>query len=351
VGFGVGFRVAPGVRLRATRRGPRVSLGPRIARLHVGGGTSAVSAGSGPLTVWSTLSGGGHTSTGPSGTDRKAAEWSTVRDHLDGLLEAHTAPVERARRPIADPPQPVDRRAVRHDLRSAARDGLAWWQLGARRRAHAAADARLDDEVTRRQQLADRVAADAQADADAWWQRLLANDPQVVTTHLERALADHAMPATVTAVEDDRAHLVIPVLPPEELVGVREPTLTDKGNLSLARMTKTRRHELYQAAIGSAMLAVAAEAFALAPGLAAVDLAVVDPAHLGGPAVLRLAELPRASVLPDGADRPVIDDVVLAATRGEVTLVQDRGARVGALRPLDDEDPDVRALLDVLEMD
>ncbi len=97
------------------------------------------------------------------------------------------------------------------------------------------------------------------------------------------------------------------------------------------------------------MLAVAAETFAVAPGIMTVDLAVVAPGHLGGPAALMLAELPREAVLPDGADRPVDGDLVAAAEAGRATLVRDKGSRVGALRPLDDDDPDVRALLDVLD--
>jgi hypothetical protein len=350
VGSGVGFRVAPGVRLRATSRGPRVSIGPRISRIHLGGGQPAVSAGNGPFTLWSTLSGGGHDA--PAGGDaatRKADEWASVRAYLDGLLSAHTTPVQRAVRPIAPPPQKVSRRAVRRDLRRSATDGLPWWDLRGRWGAMTEASRDLDTEVARRRSTAREQTAIAQADADAWWERLLANDPDTVMGHLDRALAEHAMPATVVAVEGDRAHLVIPVLTVERLIGPREPTWTDAGNLSLRRITKSRRHALYEGAVTSAMVAVAAEAFALAPGLTGVELAVIAPAHLGGPAVLMLADLPRDAVLPDGADRPVEGDLVAAADAGRATLVRDKGGRIGALRPLDDRDPDIRALLDVLD--
>jgi hypothetical protein len=351
VGFGVGFRVAPGVRLRATNRGPRVSVGPRITRIHLGGGQPAASVGAGPFTVWSTLAGGGHAPPAGDTGSRKAEEWGSVRSYLDGLLSAHAAPVERVVRPTAPPPEEITARAVRRDLRRRATAELPWWRLGARFSARAEADRRSDAEVARRRTAAREQAAAAQAEADAWWARLLANEPDTVIAHLDRALVEHAMPATVTAVEGDRAHLVVPVLTVEKLIGPREPTMTDAGNLSLKRITKTRRHALHEAAVTSAMVAVAAETFALAPGIMTVDLAVVAPAHLGGPAVLMLAELQRDTVLPDGADRPVDGDLVAAAEAGRATLVRDKGGRVGALRPLPDHDPDVRALLDVLDME
>lgn len=352
MGFGVGFRVAPGVRLRATRRGPRMSLGPRMSRVHLGGGTPAVSAGKGPITVWQTLSGGGHdrsTRTDGSASSRKANEWATIRDHLDRLLSQHLEPVTHAQRPIAPPPSTVHRREVQRELRRDQRAGLRPWQFRERRAARRRADALVDPEVARRRGVAQQEAAQAQREADAWWQALLDNDPETVTVRLESALTDHAMPATVAAVEGATAHLVVPVLPHDQLVGNREPTLTDKGNLSLARMTKTRQHELYQATISSAVIAVAAEAFAVAPGLDAVDVAVVCPEHIGGPAVLLLAELARAQVLPGGATTPVVGDLVQAADDGHATLVRDQGNRIGAWRPLSSEDPDVAMLLDAID--
>ena len=348
--FGVGFRVAPNVRLRASRRAPRVSLGPRIARVHLGGGTPAVSAGQGPVTVWQTLSGGGHAPP-PRGraSHRKTAEWNSVRDHLDQLLGQHHREVTHARPPVVPAPARVRRRDVRRDLRRRAAAGTPWWRLDARRRAWREADARLDTEVAARTARRVEQHREEQAAADAWWAELLANDPDTVMARLDAAFAEHELPGAATAVVGATAHVAVSVLPLERLIGPRERTISDTGNPSLARVTKTRRHELYQGAIGSAVIAVAAEALATCPGLEAVDVAVLCPEQLGGPAVLLLAELPRASVLPHGATRPVTSTLSELADRGHATVVQDRGRRVGALRPLDDEDPDVRALLDALD--
>jgi hypothetical protein len=373
VAFGVGFRVAPGVRLRASRRGPRMSLGPRMARVHVGSGRAAVSSGSGPVTLWSTLSGGGHTSASGGGAGsasaRKADEWATIRAHLDELLSQHRVPVERATRPVVPPPPRRSRWAVRvarfrelaGHLDGVAEGGAGEVSDGARRgsvglagrwRAWRASGDGLDAEVAVRGASAEAERVRRQQAADAWWERLLANEPAVVAERLEAALVDHAMPATVTAVEEGRASLALAVEPPEKLMGTREPTVTEAGNLSLRRMTQTRRHELYQAAISSAVLAVAAEAFAVAPGLAAMEVAVVEPQHLGGPGVLLLADLPRETVLPDGADRPVVSSLWEVAEAGRATVVMDRGGRIGALRPLEPaEVPEVAMLLDVLDVE
>lgn len=53
----MGFRVKvlPGVRVRVSRRGVRTSLGPRVARVHVGGGRTAVSTGFGPVGAYGAI--------------------------------------------------------------------------------------------------------------------------------------------------------------------------------------------------------------------------------------------------------------------------------------------------------
>src|SRR6476661_702228 len=50
--MGFGIRIMPGVRLSASKRGMRMGVGPRIARVHVGSGRPGVSSGVGPVTVW-----------------------------------------------------------------------------------------------------------------------------------------------------------------------------------------------------------------------------------------------------------------------------------------------------------
>jgi hypothetical protein len=56
--MGFSFKVAPGVRIRASSRGIRTSVGPRAARVHFGSGRTAFSSGAGPVSFYTSLGGG-----------------------------------------------------------------------------------------------------------------------------------------------------------------------------------------------------------------------------------------------------------------------------------------------------
>jgi hypothetical protein len=47
----IGIRF-PGIRIRWSRRGVRVGIGPRFARVHVGSGRPGISTGAGPVTLY-----------------------------------------------------------------------------------------------------------------------------------------------------------------------------------------------------------------------------------------------------------------------------------------------------------
>lgn len=352
MGFGAGFRVARGLRFRVTRRGPRVSLGPRISRIHLGGGTPAVSTGAGPITLWHTLSGGGSTSgdRAPTGSSKEDA-WQQARSHLDRLLHVHEDRWQLAKRPVVEPPVPVDRSAVRRELRREATSDVPWWNLAARRRARRRAASRVPQVTAERQAEVDASHAAAQEAADHWWRLLNANDPETVTDRLERAFADNVLPAAVAAVEDETAHVVVTAERPEVMVGEREPTLTHKGNLSLARMTKTRRNELYGQAVVATMLATACEAFAVAPGLHRAEVAVLQPDADDGPAVIALAEFDRDEVLATDGQTAWVRRPATGVLE-QALVVTRPGGRTGTLRPLPPEEDDgIRMLLDTIELE
>lgn len=63
-----GFRLGRFVRVRHSSRGARLSIGPRAARLHVGGGKPGVSTGTGPFTWYQPIG-----SNAAGGKRRKAA--------------------------------------------------------------------------------------------------------------------------------------------------------------------------------------------------------------------------------------------------------------------------------------
>lgn len=351
VSHDVAFRVTKGLRLRTARRGPRVAIGPRIARIHVGEGPAETFADRGTFARWSTLAGGGHTVPDGAANRPRIDAWQDQRSHLDALLTAHHASVARARAPEVPRPEPIAISDVRRELRRRATAGIPRRRIGTWLRAVRRADRHLDAEVARRQQEQDAAHEAQQAEADAWWSALLANDEPVVLEQLERAFREHALPATPTAVEGATVHLVTTVDTPDRLIGKREPVVADEGPPSLPIMSKPRRHDLYVQAISSAVLAIAAETFAVAPSIETIVLAVLEPGHPSGPAVIALCELERAAVLPDGAERSVMDDLTLASEEGRARLVLERSGPARSPRPLTPDDPSVDLILSILEVE
>ncbi|MDQ3734792.1 MAG: hypothetical protein M3400_12510, partial [Actinomycetota bacterium] len=57
MGFGVSVELAPGVRLRATGRGVRASVGPRAARLNTGTGRAGSPNSVGPVPYETSMAG------------------------------------------------------------------------------------------------------------------------------------------------------------------------------------------------------------------------------------------------------------------------------------------------------
>jgi hypothetical protein len=313
------FQVDPGIELRAALRGPRLSLGPRIDRVEPAvsevADASGASGASGEMAAsdasdeaasarrwsWAELAGGGLVPTpepkGRRARRRKRQEWQTVHDHLVAVTTMHDRLVDHTREPVLEPTH-ADRDEVR-----------------------------------------------------ARWAALVRNEPTVVRERLATAFEAHRFSAAVASVHGDRADLVVPVAKPSALVGDREPTTETSGARTLPRMTKERRHQVYEAAIGSGLMSTAAEAFAVAPGLGRVAAAVVAPEQVGGPAVLLLVEVSRKLVLPDAADRAAIGSigqVEEAEPSGLGRVVIDRGRVSGALRPLEPSHPDVSPILAVL---
>lgn len=348
--YGFGFPAVPNLRLSVTRRGPRVSIGPRIATIR-GGGPASRSADPGTWADWSQLAGGGRVSQPGAARRDEADVWQGQRAHLDGLLALHEAPVVRAIPPEVPRPEPVDLRDVRRALRRTATDDIPLTRISSWLAARRAADRTAQTESARRQQEQDATHDERQGAANAWWEQLLDNVEVVVLDHLERAFERDELPATPLAVTDATVRIVVSADTPDRLIGKREPAVDDDGTHTMAIMSKPRRHELYVQVICSAILAVAAETFAVAPGVDHAEVAIVAPGHPAGPAVIALCVLSRDVVLPEAAERAAIDDLPLAAERDQVHLVLERYGQARAPRPLPPEDPSVERLLAILEVE
>jgi Protein of unknown function (DUF4236) len=205
------FKVAPGVRIRASPRGISAGIGPRAARVHVGTRGVGVSSGVGPLSAYSDLGGGGR---GSSGGARRASSGGATKASIaarereakaaareedinrvaaleKALISVHCVSFPEAKRitlpppnevdpqpieteraaaagipqlvaatgggevpPVAADPEPVDRYELMREHRKRARGGVPFWrirdQIAAAREADAEAETAAEAEAKRR---------------------------------------------------------------------------------------------------------------------------------------------------------------------------------------------------------
>jgi hypothetical protein len=138
--MGLSFRVAPGVRVRASSRGLSAGLGPRAARVHVGTRGVGVSSGVGPISGYEHLRNGSRQSRstprrratyGPTKAqiaayerEVKAAEREAdiekVRALEATLTHVHRTEFPQAARAIAPEPEAVDPTPIRERLEAVA---------------------------------------------------------------------------------------------------------------------------------------------------------------------------------------------------------------------------------------
>lgn len=207
------FKVAPGVRIRASSRGISAGVGPRAARVHVGTRGVGVSSGVGPFSTYSHLGGGGGTRAaagrgrrtsygGPTKASLAArerevkaaareADIERVAALERALVSVHRASFPDAQRVILSPPdevdpdpieteradaagipqlaaaagggevpsvaadpEPVDRYELMREHRKRARAGIPFWsvrdRIAAAREADREAETAAETEATRR---------------------------------------------------------------------------------------------------------------------------------------------------------------------------------------------------------
>ena len=201
--MGMSFKVAPGVRIRASSRGISAGVGPRAARVHVGTRGVGVSSGVGPLSTYSHLSGGSRRSSGgatPRSTYRgptkasvaayerelrvaeREADIEKVAAMEKALVTVHAQSFPKAARielpapeavdpepieaeletkvgipelaastgggevaPTAAPPDPVDRYGLMREHRKRGRAGISIWRVRERIEAARAADREAEE--------------------------------------------------------------------------------------------------------------------------------------------------------------------------------------------------------------
>lgn len=213
MGFGVNVKVAPGVRLRASSRGVRASVGPRVARVHVGSGRTGLSTGVGPVTYYTSMGGAGanavRQTSGPRlaqldsqpHTADKAHEIQQVLQAEHALKTHHMATFPASQRAFVSAPQPVEVHRIERVFRRQAMANVGWFararRQGARIEAQMAAAAVANEQFTRALDEAERL----QSAYDAYWPALSAHDGETVVAAVDDAFADNASESTCVGLQ------------------------------------------------------------------------------------------------------------------------------------------------------
>jgi hypothetical protein len=284
---GFSFKVAPGVRIRASSRGIRTSVGPRAARVHFGSGRPGFSTGAGPVSFYTSLGGGrrGGSRGGrrpPSiasyerqlAAAQKAEEAERLAAAFQEILDVHRTEFPPAVRPVAPPPSLPDARTVRRRHERNALAGIGLFQRAARAQAKQRGAHAADAELAAARQQAAAQQAEWQRQLDQRWQQLCDSDPEVVLATVAEAFEDNEAPAAPVAVEGTELALVV-LAPSDEVVPERMPGRTQAGNLTLRKLPKGERSAFYSLLVFGHLLVTLREAFAVAPGITAIRAVVL----------------------------------------------------------------------------
>lgn len=295
MGFGVSMKVAPGVRLRASSRGIRASVGPRAARVHVGDGRAGFSTGAGPFSYYADVGGSGaHRGAIPrqpprptlaqldsqARTSDKAEQIQQVLRTEHALRTQHVVDFPASQRAFAPDAQPVDVDSIEQKFRRQAMANVGWFarerreyaRMEARHAAVAVANEKFSGALDEAQRL--------QAAYDAYWNALCAHDLETVVAAIDDAFADNASESTCidAGSDQDSGHRYascVVIFEHPELVPDRMVATTPTGRPSLRKRSKTDINNVYVAALGSTVLATVREALAVAPATDEIRMLVV----------------------------------------------------------------------------
>lgn len=393
MGLGVSFKLAPGVRVRASSRGVRTSIGPRAARIHVGAGRTRISSGAGPFTVSTAVGGSSRrshrTSTrsssrstlGPSArTSAVSSGLSTgasprPRQPTVAQLQAQARAAERAQQvaavaaverslttlhhedfpestrplaPVPTAPDPAQIEMVHRELYRSAIAGVPFWRWEPRRQAKAWAAQQAPVEAQRRHTGALVAAQLEQARLDAQWHALVDHDPQTVIEAVETAFADNASDSTCVdagAEADTGVRYVTAVVTYGgiDLVPDVRPDTTPGGKPTLRKRTKTDRNALYAEAIASTVLATAKEALAVAVTATEVRILVIRRSDAGGIEPVYAGSLRRDHLAH--LDWRTLDPLAVAMSAEDAQMARKGSTREVVALPIEPDSP-AQELLD-----
>ncbi|MFU8876332.1 DUF4236 domain-containing protein [Micromonospora sp. SL4-19] len=353
--MGFSIKLAPGVRVRASSRGIRTSVGPRAARVHFGAGRTGFSTGVGPVGFYTSLSGGRRGSSAGRATSaasyqrqvaaqqRQAMQAQRVEEARSlaqaflRILELHRVDFPAASRPIAPDPAPPDRAAIYQHYERHALAGIGFFERAKRAQAKQQAAQWTEAEVQRQWASLREQQKGWQQYLDERWQQLCANVSEVVLETLEEAFEDNEAPSAAIGVTGDEVSLVVLVPAVEHVVPERMPTTTQAGNLSLRKLPQRERADYYKLFVCGQVLVTVREAFAVAPGITTARVAVLrhdGPDSYGQPRVscLLAAKLDRSAL--NGVRWDAADAAAIINDTNSQLLLNPR-TRTGELLPLD----------------
>jgi type II secretory pathway pseudopilin PulG len=254
--------------------------------VHFGSGRTGISTGAGPISFYSSLGGsrGGSRSGGrpPSvasyqrqlAAAEKAEEAQRLAAAFQEILDVHRTEFPAAVRPVAPSPPLPDAAEVRRRHEGAAVAGIGLFQRAARAEAKQRAAAAAEAELAEARRVASDQQVQLQRELDERWSQLCGNDPDVVLATLAEAFEDNDAPAAAVAVDGADLSLVV-LAPTDDVVPERMPARTQAGNLTLRKLPKADRSAFYTALVAGQLLVTLREAFAVAPGIAAVRAVVL----------------------------------------------------------------------------
>lgn len=287
VGMGFSVKIAPGVRVRASSRGVRTSIGPRAARVHVGAGRTGFSTGVGPVGFYTAAGKTRRRTTASRGRSpsvaqlqrqaaaaQKAQEAERLAAAIRDILNVHRQEFPPVQRPIAPPPVLPDEKKIRAQHEHAAVKGIGLFKRTDRAAAKQDAAEAAATELAALTQQAQNETVQSQAALDEQWQRLQANDPDMVMSVLAEAFDDNEAPAAPLAVDGGEVSLAV-LVPTDSAIPDKKAATTQAGNLTLRKMPKTEHAALYTQFVAGHALVTLRETFAVAPGLTASRVIVL----------------------------------------------------------------------------
>lgn len=364
VGFSV--RIAPGVRVRASSRGVRASVGPRAARVHFGSGRTGFSTGAGPVSYYTSVGSSPRRSTNSVGTaaanrqlaaisqgDEKQDQASSSADVLMAILHLPETAFPPATRPMAPEPPAIGSADIRARHLSEAKSLTSIFNRSARKLAIQEAERRAQAEIDQASARREADRASAQASLDAYWEALNRNDPNAVLAGLAAAFEDNEAAAAPVGVAGSQVTLVV-IVPSASAIPERRPALTAAGNLTLKKLTKRELSDFYKLLIFGHVLVTVKEAFAVAPVIETARIVAVRQssrdAYGGVKPEVMLAALFERQRLENVLWKDVDAAQIVNDTSSELLLVQ-KGA-TKELVPVDlADEPDLAAVISAIDFE